>query len=131
MYSFIHIVLDPFFGSIIGMVIFCIFVTMVLSAPAWWLGKRRNYFHPIEIIVPVIPFLVWYGLGVFLPDRGKTLANLIELPILGAVAILLNYFKLLVFSKRITKLKAAFLVILALNCIAAACIYFLIPELPV
>src|SRR5690349_16042690 len=120
MHSLIRLILDPFFGSIIGMVIFCILVTMALSVPAWWLGKRRNYFHPIEIIVPAVPFLVWYGLGASLPDRGKTLANLIELPVLGVFAILLNYLKSLVFSKRIKSLKTALFVILALNCVTAA-----------
>ena len=125
---YIRFIFDLFFGSVSGIYFFFALMTMILSIPAWILGKRKNYFHPIEVLFPLVVFLFFYQLN-FFSDRVKTLSNLIELPIVALFSLLLNYFKTFVLSKHIS-LRVSLIALILLNCTVATLIFFLVPTLP-
>jgi hypothetical protein len=120
-------ILAPVVDSFVGIVVFCAIMTTVVSSLAWFIEKRRGKFHFIEVLSPSTSFLVWYGLGVVFPERGKSLANLIELPVIASISILLTYANALFISKHVKNHALSIIVIFIFNCISAFLVYFLVP----
>jgi hypothetical protein len=61
--------------------------------PIWYFGHKRAQFRWWELIVLIVPFVIW--ICFFLVSKDKSLGNLVEAPILGgaiAIAALIRVF---------------------------------------
>lgn len=101
----------------------------VLSAPIVFLGRKRVHWRVWELLVLVLPFMVWSGLMFSELSTGKkSLANLGE-PFYFAVAIPVAALVRVAVGARIPE-RACAGSLIALICLVAGAVFFLVPPLP-
>ena len=67
----------------------------VVGLPIWIFGQRRVSWTIWDFLVPVLPFLIWWGLAI-LNHFNKSLSNLIELFYIGLIILLSPIVRLIV-----------------------------------
>jgi hypothetical protein len=102
-------------------------IALVLSAPIVLLARKRVDWHAWELLAIVLPFAVW-SLLIKWNDTGKTLANLAE-PFAFALAIPVAAMFRAAVGKRLPQERLAGFLI-AMLCLVAAAVYFVMPALP-
>ncbi len=99
----------------------------VLSAPLWFFGRKRVQWTVLDFAALVLPLLPWLVLIVAGPQP-KSLANLIEVGWLGALAPLVPILRLLVKNQVPGRRVAAYGMLIV--SLIGVIIYFQTPGLP-
>ncbi len=103
-------------------------IAAVLSAPIVLLGRGRVDWEVWELLILVLPFIVWFMLMFSDLAIGKSLANLGE-PFFFALAVPVAALARVAVGSRIDERICA-VVLIALMCLVAAGVFFLVPSLP-
>jgi hypothetical protein len=98
-----------------------------LSAPVVYVGRDRVHWGVVDLLSFVLPFAVWTSL-LFAWPAGKSLANLAE-PFVFSVAIPAAASVRVVVGRRFEE-RTVSTVLVALLCLAAGGVYWLMPSLP-
>jgi hypothetical protein len=103
-------------------------IAAVPSAPIVYFGRRRVHWQLWELLIFVLPFLVWTALMLSDLSLGKSMSNLSE-PFLFALGIpIAALVRVFVGSRVSERLCAACLI--ALMCVVAVVVFFSVPHLP-
>jgi hypothetical protein len=100
----------------------------VLAAPIAFLGRKRVHWRAWELFVLVLPFFVWAVLMSSKLSIGKSLANLSE-PFWFALAVPVAALVRVAVGSRVSE-RACAASLIALVCVAAAAVFFIVPPLP-
>jgi hypothetical protein len=103
-------------------------IATVLSAPLVFFGRNRVHWRVWELLVLVLPFLVWHVLMLSPLSAGKSLANLGE-PFYFAFAAPGAALVRILVGSRIRE-RACGAVLIAAVCLVAAGVFFIVPPLP-
>ena len=104
-------------------------VAVVLSAPIVFFGRKRVHWRPWELLVLILPFMVWAVLMFSELSTGrKSLANLGE-PIYIAVAVPVIALVRVAVGARIPDRTCA-VGLITVMCVVACGVFFLVPPLP-
>ena len=116
------------FGAILLIWLVHAIIAAVLSAPIVFFGRKRVHWRFWELLVLILPFIVWYLLMFSELAIGKSIANLGE-PVFFALAVPVAALARVVISSRVPeRLCAASLI--ATVCVVAASVFFIVPSLP-
>ena len=100
----------------------------LLSAPVVFFGRNRVHWQAWELLVLIVPFVVWCLLFFSSLSDGKSMGNLAE-PIYFALAVPVVALARVVIGSRAPEHVSAGILI-ALMCVVAACVFFFVPSLP-
>ncbi|MEX1231314.1 MAG: hypothetical protein WEB58_13800 [Planctomycetaceae bacterium] len=103
-------------------------IAAVLSSPIIFFGRKRVQWRLWELLISVIPFTVWTLLSFSELAMGKSLANLGE-PFYFAPAIPALAFIRVAVGSRFSETLCA-VVLIAVMCLIAAGVFFVVPPLP-
>lgn len=84
-----------------------------VCAPAWWYSHRQKYFYAWEVVLPVLPILIWMVLT-FFRIGAQSLGNLVELPLVVGVFTAAVYLKSFAFKRWGIPLRAGAAILAAL-----------------
>jgi len=120
--------LNSEFGAMLWIWLVHAGIASVLAAPIIFFGRKRVHWYYWELLVLVVPFLVWTGLMFSDLSNGKSLANLGE-PFYFALAIPVAALVRVVAGSRVPERTFA-AALIALMCIVAGGVFLIVPPLP-
>ena len=99
------------------------------SLPCWLFGRRRVQWFAWDYCAVILPYITWTLSAWFMDiPRGKTLSNMIEIPLLALIVAVLPITRVLV-GDRLNE-KWFSLGLLAISCLSGILMWKLFPGLP-